>query len=415
MKKLYILLVINSFLVIPCAANTITVNLDGSADYLTIQDGIYAAEDGDIVLVWPGVYEEEVNFLGKAITVRGTDGAAVIDGDGDFAVSFYNGEGPYSILKNFIIKNSYTGIFIAGSSPTISNITVVNNRYGVNTYAGAEPDIRSSIFWNNAEGDVFRCHVRYSCIEDGNESDGNIDADPLFADANNGDYHLLSERGRYLPMYNLWVLDEVSSPCINGGDPIVNPVEERQPNGGMLNMGAYGGTAYASLSEWQMKGDINQDSSVNMIDFSILAKYWLQTSLRARELYNRTICAVNLRAIGKAILIYDNDYDNKFPTPDSWCDLLLQYVNAYVTEELFICPSAEGGPSHYAINPNAVGTAVSYPDVVLVFETTRGWNQFGGPELLAPENHNGDGCNILFVDNHVEFVEKRRFGELRWE
>jgi prepilin-type processing-associated H-X9-DG protein len=51
----------------------------------------------------------------------------------------------------------------------------------------------------------------------------------------------------------------------------------------------------------------------------------------------------------------------------------------------------------------------------LLFETAEGWNQFGGPELLAPENHNGDGCNILFVDNHVEFVEKRRFGELRWE
>ncbi|MGB2806473.1 MAG: hypothetical protein WBC22_01935, partial [Sedimentisphaerales bacterium] len=138
-------------------------------------------------------------------------------------------------------------------------------------------------------------------------------------------------------------------------------------------------------------------------------------SMRARELYNRTICAANLRAIGKAILIYDNDYDNKFPTHDSWCDLLLQCVSAYVTEELFVCPSAEGGPSHYAINPNAVGTAYSYPDVVLVFETVEGWNQFGGPELLAPENHQGDGCNILFVDNHVEFVEKRRFGELRWE
>ena len=231
---------------------------------------------------------------------------------------------------------------------------MVDNRYGIKAYGEAEPDIRSSIFWNNAEGDVFQCHVRYSCIEDGNESDGNIEADPLFADANNGDYHLLSKRGRYLPMYNLWVLDEVSSPCIDGGDPMVDPVEERLPNGGILNMGAYGGTAYASMSEWQMKADINEDNSVNMIDFSILAKYWLQTSFRARELYNRTICATNLKAIGRALLIYANDYSNEFPAPDSWCDVLLQYENGDLTEELFVCPSAGGGgPSHYAINPNA--------------------------------------------------------------
>jgi len=85
---------------------------------------------------------------------------------------------------------------------------------------------------------------------------------------------LLSERGRYLPMYGLWVLDEVSSPCIDGGDPMVDPTEERQPNGGVLNMGAYGGTACASLSEWQMKGDLDTDGVVNMIDFGIFAEYY---------------------------------------------------------------------------------------------------------------------------------------------
>ncbi len=398
-------------LVIPCKAETIIVNPNGSADFNNIQDAIFHAWHGDTVIVRPGVYEEEINFLGKAITVRGTDGAAVIDGEGDFAVSFYYGEGPDSVLKNFIIRNSYIGIFIAGSSPTMSNITVVDNRYGIKAYAGAEPDISSSIFWNNVEGDIFQCQARYSCIEEGNEGEGNIDADPLFTDANNGDYHLLSERGRYLPMYDLWVLDEVSSPCIDGGDPMVDPVEERKPNGDMLNMGAYGGTAYASLSEWQMKGDLNRDSSVNMIDFSIFAEYWLQTSLRAREIDNRMACGANLRAIGRAMQLYANDYEDHYPTPDSWCDLLMQYAG--LSQDQFVCPSAEGGPSHYAINPNA--NYWSHPDMVLVFETTGGWNQFGGPELLAPENHQGDGCNILFNDTHVEFVETERFGELRWE
>jgi len=53
-------------------------------------------------------------------------------------------------------------------------------------------------------------------------------------------------------------------------------------------------------------------------------------------------------------------------------------------------------------NPNA--NAVARPRMVAVFETEGGWNQFGGPELLAPENHGGEGCNILFSDLHVEFV-----------
>lgn len=410
MRKLSFFL-ISLLLATTCTAAIITVNNDGSADYLTIQEGIDAAEDGDTVLVWSGIYTEEINFLGKAITVQGKDGAAVIDGGGNFAVSFYYGEGHDSVLKNFIIRNSYIGIFIAGSSPTISNITVVDNRYSIEAYAGAEPDISSSIFWNNMEGNLFQCRARYSCIEEGGEGEGNISVDPLFADPNNGDYHLLSKRGRYSPMLGLWVLDELSSPCIDGGDPMVNPTEERHPNGGMLNMGAYGGTAYASLSEWQMKGDLNCDSSVNMIDFAIFAEYWLQTSLRAREIDNRIACAANLRGLGKAISLYANEYGGDYPTPDSWCDLLIQYAD--VTEELFICPSAGEGRSHYAINPNAA--VYSHPDMVLLFETGPGWNQFGGPELLAPENHQGDGCNILFNDGHVEFVEVERFDESRWE
>ena len=109
-------------------------------------------------------------------------------------------------------------------------------------------------------------------------------------------------------------------------------------------------------------------------------------------------------------MIYANDHVEQYPTPDQWCDLLMGYG---VSEERFICPSAGEGRSHYAINPNA--NAVSHPRMVAVFETEAGWNQFGGPELLAPENHGGEGCNILFNDMHVEFVESGRLGELRWE
>jgi len=227
---------------------------DGSAEhpYDTIQEAIDAAGHGDMVLVYPGTYQEEIVFLGKAITVQGvatSDGIPMLENPGDFAASFYNGEGPDSVLKNFIIKNSFMAVFIADSSPTISNITVVDNTYGIEAYADSEPDISNSIFWNNTDDDLFQCEARYSCIERTVPGEGNIDADPLFVDPNNDDYHLRSERGRYWPEHDVWVLDKITSPCVDGGDPAFEPLDEPRPNGDRINMGAYGGTAFASMSE----------------------------------------------------------------------------------------------------------------------------------------------------------------------
>jgi hypothetical protein len=42
--------------------------------------------------------------------------------------------------------------------------------------------------------------------------------------------------------------DAVTSPCIDVGDPATPAGDEPQPNGGRINMGAYGGTAEASKS-----------------------------------------------------------------------------------------------------------------------------------------------------------------------
>ncbi len=52
--------------------------------------------------------------------------------------------------------------------------------------------------------------------------------------------------------------------------------------------------------------------------------------------------------------------------------------------------------------------------MVLVFESRPGWNQAGGIELLTTENHRGEGCNVLFVDGHVEFVKPEDIPKLRW-
>jgi hypothetical protein len=111
---------------------------------------------------------------------------------------------------------------------------------------------------------------------------GNIDADPCFADTNNGDYHLKSQAGRWDANEGRWTKDEVTSPCIDAGDPSSPISFEPFPNGGIINMGAHGGTAEASKSyfgkpvcETIVAGDINGDCFVNFKDFALMAFHWL--------------------------------------------------------------------------------------------------------------------------------------------
>jgi parallel beta-helix repeat protein len=76
---------------------------------------------------------------------------------------------------------------------------------------------------------------------------GCLSRDPLFADAENGDFHLKSCGGRWTPG-DLWVIDTVHSPCIDAGDPFCDHSLEPEPNGDRVNMGAYGNTPQASKS-----------------------------------------------------------------------------------------------------------------------------------------------------------------------
>jgi hypothetical protein len=255
--------------------------------FRTIQRGVNAAHNFDVVLLWHSIYVEQVNFNGKAITVQSADDAAVVEAPKGYAFSFYTNEGRASVLRNIIIRNSQYAIFCNGGSPTISNLTIVNNEFGIAAYSNADPYITNCIFWRNASGDLFQCQARYSRLTGpvSAEVGSNITDEPLFANPAQGDFHLLSERGRFVKLelepyttaQGIWILDRISSPCIDRAEPTVKPSGEPMPNGGRLNMGAYGGTAYASMSEWPILGDVNYDGIFNLLDFAIMAEKWLCT------------------------------------------------------------------------------------------------------------------------------------------
>ena len=55
-------------------ADVLTVALDGSGDYTSIQAAIDAAVTGDEVVLQPGIYNETFDYLGKGLVVRSAEG-----------------------------------------------------------------------------------------------------------------------------------------------------------------------------------------------------------------------------------------------------------------------------------------------------------------------------------------------------
>jgi hypothetical protein len=225
--------------------------LSESYPFATIQKAINTARNGDVVLVWPGTYYEDITFRSKAITVQSAADAAVIVAPDYYAFSFYGAETSKSTLTNFVIKGCpVSAILCEGASPTLKNLTIVDNDFGIQAFYGAEPYIINCILWGNGAGDLFQCDATFSCVQRGpaDYGTGNINANPHFADEDHGDYHLKSQRGRYVAASGSWVTDVVMSPCIDAGHPDEYPRDEPVPNGERINMGAYGGTPYASQS-----------------------------------------------------------------------------------------------------------------------------------------------------------------------
>jgi hypothetical protein len=231
--------------------------LSRSDAFATIQEAVTQSCNGDTILVWPGTYREDVDLMGKAIILQSADEAAVVKASSAYAFSFNTGENSNCVLRNFIITGCNTtdggAIFLDNRSlPTLTNLTITDNIYGIHAEGGANPYIVNCILWNNTDGDLYHCNARYSCIQDNEAAGGigNISTDPLFANPGSGDYHLKSRYGRYPPIDGTWPTDSDLSPCIDTGDPGMDPGREQRPHGFNINMGAYGGTPFASKSRF---------------------------------------------------------------------------------------------------------------------------------------------------------------------
>ena len=94
--------------------------LDVPDEFPTIALAIEAAADGDLILVAPGVYNEAIDFQGKAVRVEAMTGfgETIIDGTGltSAIVTMMNGEDENSVLRGFTLANGTAGFAVSGQS-----------------------------------------------------------------------------------------------------------------------------------------------------------------------------------------------------------------------------------------------------------------------------------------------------------
>jgi hypothetical protein len=137
------------------ATQSLAENRMVPGDYPAIQQAIQASNNGDVVVVGPGTYFETINFLGKNITVTGTDpndpdvvAATIINGSRKGSVvTFDTGETSEAVLTGFTITGGYgtavseigsyifwgAGVFCFGSSPTIRSNIITDNLWRATT------------------------------------------------------------------------------------------------------------------------------------------------------------------------------------------------------------------------------------------------------------------------------------------
>jgi len=301
-----------------------TINVP--ADFPTIQEAIDYSTNDDIIVVSPGIYDEQINFLGKAIHVRSSDGpleTIITNSAYNNLVTFTNGESSTSILEGFNLEGGSIAILCENAGPTIKNNilsnqniynwgaislggenhaivgespaviinnTIINcNNGGISTFSTIAPVIMNNIIAFNSHYGIHRNStglphpiMSYNNVYGNSESfqnidelgDGALSINPVF----NSDYSL-SEL----------------SPCIDAGNP--NP-EFNDPDGSRNDIGA---VPYFS-TEPQESNVIYVPSDYESIQQAIEVSSDNDSIIVAPGTYEES-----LNFLGKAIVVISSD------------------------------------------------------------------------------------------------------------
>jgi hypothetical protein len=156
--------------------------------------------------------------------------------------------GQATIANNTLCDNVATQanggghIYVDGASPSIYNCIVAfaGGGGGISASGSRHPYVDFCDTFGNTGGN----YVGFTPTD----SVGNLSVDPRFVERNvaSGAYRLSSTGGHWNG--SAWVIDALTSACIDAGQPGSDFSLEPAPNGGRINMGYDGNTRYASKS-----------------------------------------------------------------------------------------------------------------------------------------------------------------------
>lgn len=208
-------------------------------------------------------------------------------------------------LNHYFVRHNKSGIITLDNSVLKLNFATVfkNNYNGISSFDNSLIDIRNSIIWDNNINfpvreakfeDIFGnstlpIELAYSTVD---SITGNINTDniyrfaPVFMPPDSGHFRI-----------------DLSSPTIDLGDPLEDFSKEPLPNGSRVNLGTYGGSEYATITQ-QPRIGVKNDT----LDFAAVAG---QTDSLEFKLYNKGTVLMNV----SNVIIFGDYFTNDAPVP----------------------------------------------------------------------------------------------------
>ena len=114
------------------------ISQDGSGDFMTIQEGVDNSKDGDTLVIYPGIYTENVEVMGKALNIIGVDKYSCIL---QYDTALYQ-KVPLTIAAGSVKNLTIYGMDTKTTQPAVPDMSVMPvQEEAVQTDTGISSDI----------------------------------------------------------------------------------------------------------------------------------------------------------------------------------------------------------------------------------------------------------------------------------